>query len=164
MSESRALQIQDIDDPLIQRAISLRLEGMSWKRIAARLNDEGFRGNQGGLNHAPDIWKRCKPYVQMIEGDKKFQTVKEGVLEVAIEANAQTMEALIDGEIPKNSLAVTAGIFNDKYARYESIQRQPTGADNPMLEMLAKLTAGGGTVKLEVTPLKTIDITPEEDE
>lgn len=122
------------------------------------VNEAGHVGPRGGeLDHG-DLYKRCQPYLKMIQRDEGFKALKTAVLDVAMEATAQVGQALVEGSIPKQSLPVVMGIANDKYARLEAVEREPERPQNPMMEMLMKLTQNGGTLKIEATQPKTVDV------
>jgi hypothetical protein len=158
-SKEKALEVTaPIEHEAIREAIALRLQGYSWRGIAEKLDQREIRGPRGGKLTGNDLFNRCRPYEKMIQNDEGFKSLKNSTLSVAMEAVAQVGEALAAGEIPKQSLPVVMGISVDKYARLEAVEREPINQSNPMLAMLAKLTESGGTLKLEVTQPKTVDV------
>ena len=135
-------------DPKVEKALSLRLQGYTWRAIGAEL----------GCDHN-DIYKRTKPYEMLLSQEEGYQTLKAKAMSVALEATAQVSDALVAGEIPKQSLPVVMGIAVDKVARLLQAERpQENHEQNPLLAMLAKIHESGGTMKLEVTQPKTMDV------
>jgi hypothetical protein len=157
MSEEKALTVGEIETPDIRAAIALRLQGYTWRQVVDQLNENGVTGPKGGAVELSNLYKRCQPYLKMIQKDEGFRALKGMTLNVAMEAVAQVGQALVDGNIPHQSLPVVMGIAVDKYARLEAVEREPEQASNPILAMLATLTANGGTLKIEATQPKTVD-------
>lgn len=158
MSDEKSLTVHDIEDAPIRDAISFRLQGYSWRETAAKIVEMGHKGPRGGEFDTADLYKRCQPYLRMIQKDEGFKTLKSKVLDVAMEATAQVGDALVEGKIPHQSLPVVMGIAVDKYARLEAVEREPDRPANPILDMLARLTQNGGTLKIEATQPKTVDV------
>ena len=94
MDEAKALTVPEIEDEAIRTAISLRLQGYSWKEVTRRVLDAGLRGPCGGEFDKSDLYKRCQPYLKMIQRDEGFRALKTQVLDVAMEATAQVGQAL----------------------------------------------------------------------
>jgi len=156
--DKKALEVKDINDPTIRAAMAYRLEGNTWQACADHLAELGFRGAKGGKLNVVDLWRKCKPYEMMIQQDRAFEALKRSTLSTAQEAVSQVNGALVAGEIPKQSLPVVAGIMVDKFARLAAIEKAPEIQQSPLMAMLQELQRTGGTLKLEVTQPKTIDV------
>jgi hypothetical protein len=155
MAQAQALVALDVPER-ISRALALRLEGRTWRDVAARM---------GEGNHV-DLYREARSWDAALRGDARYETLKGNLLEGAIESSARLNEALLTSteKLSVPQLAVVAGIMADKVV---NMRRADQAAAGPVGGGFAGLLealhgAGGGklTATIELASPVTLDVTP----
>ena len=121
-------------------ALSLRQQGLAWREVAREL---------GHTDHIA-LYRDCRTWDAAIKGDVRYASLQASVIEVAQEATAQTMQALLDEKIPPTQLPIVMGIAVDKVERLNRATQGAVTLD-PMVEALRAIhAAGGGRMTIEI--------------
>jgi hypothetical protein len=129
----------------IRDALALRWGGRTWREVARLM---------GKKDHST-LYHECRTWDAAARGDERFKALTAQAIEIAMEAGAQVMEALQNGEVSPKMLPILYGISVDKFDRLTRAERAPEV--HPVAHLLAAFHGAGGagaklTATIELTP------------
>jgi hypothetical protein len=145
-------------DETITRALQLRAQGLSWRKVAAEVgvND----GNLYTVLQRRGIGDTLQHNESEAASQRKAE-LRDRWHAIATEATDQLREALGAGEISAGQLPIVAGIATDKVALADR-WRDPQPREHDWLTgvatKLAEYGGGSATLTIEVEPARVVDM------
>lgn len=127
--------------PRVMKALELRLQGESWRRVAERMGEK---------DHV-QLYKDCRGFDMALKHGEQFEALRRSVTDAALEATAQLRDRLAAGDAGDMStpqLAVVTGILADKVERLSKPQISAGDPQSLVAQLLGSLQGSSGKASL----------------